>query len=85
MKQVFQELNQMVQDGAVDQYCIGGSVGYICYTEPFATDDVDVFVLLSQTSFLVSLAPIYRWAEQHGFEPDGVTPPVLVRWPRCGC
>ena len=70
MREVFQELNQMVQQNVIDQYCIGGSVGYICYVEPFFTEDIDVFVLLPQTSLLVSLAPIYRYAEQHGFEPE---------------
>jgi len=70
MQRVFQELNRMVQEGVVDQYAVGGSVGYICYVEPFFTEDIDVFVLLPQTSILVSMAPIYAWAAKRGFEPD---------------
>ena len=35
----------MVHDGEVLNYAIGGAIGAVFYIEPFATQDVDVFVM----------------------------------------
>ena len=43
MKPVFKLLNEMVRDGAIPNYAIGGAIGAVFYVEPFATQDVDVF------------------------------------------
>jgi len=44
MKAVFQLLNAMVHDGEVQNYAIGGAIAAVFYVEPFATQDIDVFV-----------------------------------------
>lgn len=46
MKQVFRLLNEMLRDGAIPNYAIGGAIGAVFYVEPFATQDVGVFVLM---------------------------------------
>ncbi len=43
----------------------------VFWSEPVPTFDLDVFVLLPDTSSLiVSLDPIYRWTEANGYEAD---------------
>lgn len=37
------------------------------WSEPTATFDLDVFVLIRQEGLLVSLDPIYRWAHERGY------------------
>src|SRR5688572_4208110 len=44
----------------------------IFWTEPVPTFDLDVFVLLpAEGTVLVSLNPIYRWAEANGYASEG--------------
>jgi hypothetical protein len=47
VKEVFQVLNQMSRDGVIPNYAIGGAIGAVFYVEPFATQDIDVFVLMT--------------------------------------
>ena len=42
--QIIALVNQMVADGVIDHYAIGGAVGATFYLEPVATLDVDIFV-----------------------------------------
>lgn len=62
----------MRDEGLVTDYAIGGATAVLFYAEPTRTYDVDVFVLLptAEQSVIVSLAPIYRWAESQGFSVD---------------
>lgn len=43
MKETLQVLNQMVADGVIDGYVIGGAIAATYYLEPIDTDDLDVF------------------------------------------
>ena len=40
MKQVFGVLNEMVRDGALEDYAVAGAIGAMFYVEPFSTQDV---------------------------------------------
>ena len=42
MKQVFRVLNDMVRDGAIPNYAIGGAIGAVFDVESFSTQDLDV-------------------------------------------
>jgi len=65
-------VEQMKREGVLIDYAIGGAMALVFWTEPVPTFDVDVFVLLPGTSSLiVSLDPIYRWAEANGYVADG--------------
>lgn len=72
MADVFRVLAQMREEGVVTDYAIGGATAVLFYAEPTRTYDVDVFALLpsGDQSLLVSLAPVYRWAESQGFTVD---------------
>lgn len=60
-------LNEMKADGVVSEYAIGGAIAVIFWSEPTATFDIDVFVLMEQAGMLVSLDAIYSWARAHGY------------------
>ena len=58
-------------EGVVTEYAVGGAMAIVFWTEPVPTFDLDVFVLLPESSsLLVSLDPIYRWAEANGYPAD---------------
>ena len=40
MKETFAVLNQMVADGAIEDYALAGAVGAMFYVEPFSTRDI---------------------------------------------
>jgi predicted nucleotidyltransferase len=66
---VFRELNDLKTTGLVRNYAIGGATAALFYAEPARTYDVDVFVLLPTkvSTLLVSLEPLYDWAQRRGF------------------
>jgi hypothetical protein len=66
----FSVINQMVADGVIEKYAIGGATGAFFYIEPDFTYDVDVFCVLSvvETDAIVSLSPIYRYLESKGYK-----------------
>ena len=62
----------MRDEGVVRDYAIGGATAVLFYAEPTRTYDVDVFALLPSMdpSALLTLAPVYRWAQSRGFTVD---------------
>lgn len=67
MKSVFKLLNDMVRDGAIPDYAIGGAIAAVFYVEPFATQDVDVFVMMeTEASGLVTTIPGWTYLNNRG-------------------
>lgn len=67
---VFRVLNEMMAEGVVDDYAIGGAMAVLFYAEPTRTYDLDVFVLLPPSGrSIVVLTPLYDWMRGKGFEP----------------
>jgi len=81
MKQVLQALNQLVSDGVIGSYAIGGAIGASFYIPAVQTEDVDAFVFLpSSSGQLVILTPVYEGLVRLG----GVVEREYVRfgdWP----
>jgi len=72
MKETLKVINQMVKDGVIEEYAIGGAVAAIYYLEPFDTADLDIFVQVNATgSDLTILAPIYDYLVEQGYEAKG--------------
>lgn len=70
MEKTLQVLNRLKAERVVSDYAIGGGIAVLFYMEPFATFDLDVFILLpEEAGLLVSLAPLYTWLGEHGYEP----------------
>ena len=82
MRDTFIVLNQMVSDGVISRYALGGAVGATFYLEPVATLDVDIFVFLGEntSSALLSLGPIYDYALARGYRAEGEHL-VIGDWP----
>lgn len=64
MEKVVQTLDEMVQDGLIEDYVIGGATAVLYYSIPhFITEDIDVFVYMkgSKNSPLIDLSPLYNY------------------------
>lgn len=82
MKKVFQVLNQMVRDGEVPDYAIGGAIAAVFYVEPFATQDLDVFVMMDvEASGLVTQVPSWDYLRQRGYTEIRNEAVVVEDWP----
>lgn len=52
-----------------ENYALGGASAVIFYTEPIATQDVDIFISIkNKADDLMILAPIYEYASKHKFQ-----------------
>jgi hypothetical protein len=80
VKEVALLLNEMQAAGVITNYALFGATAQMRYTEPVATLDADVLVMLPGGSSLQSLAPIYRYCESRGYSPQGERITV-GRWP----
>lgn len=80
MKQVFAVLNEMVRDGALEDYAVAGAIGAMFYVEPFSTQDIDVLVMTPQDRIVIEL-PGIDYLKAHGyteFRNEGI---VIEDWP----
>ncbi len=70
MHQVCDVLEQLIVDGALSRYAIGGATAAGFHGEPLATRDIDVFVFLEpdEHRILVSLEPLYQHLSKLGFD-----------------
>jgi hypothetical protein len=72
MKETLKVINELVKDGVIVTYAIGGAVAAIYYLEPFDTADLDVFVQVSSPgSGFVILTPIYEYLIERGYKAKG--------------
>jgi len=80
MREVAQLLNEMRAEGAITEYALFGAVAQMRYTEPVATLDADVLVVLPSAEGLDVLAPIYEFCARKGYAPEGESVRVGA-WP----
>lgn len=63
----------MVADGIIKDYAVGGAIAASFYVEPFATEDLDIFVHLAvETRMFMELEPIYEYLKNKGYAPKNV-------------
>jgi hypothetical protein len=68
MEKTLEIINQMQREGLFSKYAIGGGIAALFYIEPITTFDLDIFILLPETTGgIVSLASIYTWSEKKGY------------------
>jgi len=82
MKETLQIINQMLVDGVIRKYAIGGAVGATFYLEPSATLDIDIFVSFETAPgrALILLSPIYDYLKARGCREEGEHV-VIGGWP----
>jgi hypothetical protein len=69
MQAVCDILEQLLREGLVIRYAVGGATAAGFHGEPLAPRDVDVFVFLDppEGSLLVTLDPVFRRLDELGF------------------
>lgn len=68
MEKTLQVLNELEQKKIISRYAIGGAIGATFYVEPILSFDLDIFVILPQTSSgLLILTPIYQALQSMGY------------------
>ena len=82
IKDTIAAINQMLADGIIEHYAIGGAVGATFYLEPVATLDVDVFITFRPEagSSLASPQPIFDYFKARGGRMEGEYI-VVAGWP----
>lgn len=64
-------VGQLRDEGVIFEYAIGGAMAMVFWSEPVATYDLDIFVLMPANSGrLISLAPLYEWAARRGHQVE---------------
>jgi len=77
MQAVCDILEQLLQEGVLRQYAIGGATAAGFHGEPLATRDIDVFVFSDPVpgQLLVTLSPVFSRLKELGFsefEEEGI-------------
>ena len=69
MQKVCDVLEQLLAEGGIQKYAIGGATAAGFHGEPLATRDIDVFCYLDlpEGAFLVTLDPIFKKLAEFGF------------------
>jgi hypothetical protein len=80
MKEVAQLLNEMCGEGVITNYALFGAVAQMRYTEPVATLDADVLVVIPSAERLDVLSPIYDFCARKGYTLEGESVRVGA-WP----
>ncbi|MDD5672837.1 MAG: hypothetical protein PHC61_01620 [Chitinivibrionales bacterium] len=71
MEKTIQMIVQAQNAGLFSSYAIGGGIAALFYIEPVATFDLDIFIILPESSSpLISLSPIYSWFSDRGYKPS---------------
>ncbi len=82
IKDTIATINQMLTDGIIEHYAIGGAVGATFYLEPVATLDVDVFITFRPEAgrLLASPQPIFDYLKARGgkMESEYI---IIAGWP----
>jgi len=69
MKSTLEKLNELLNEGIIEKFAIGGGIGHFYYIEAGTTYDLDIMVLMkAQSSQLLSLNPLYDWARSHNYK-----------------
>ena len=72
VEKTLKTLNNLVNEGLLKQYAIGGGIAVLFYAEPILTYDLDVFCLLPrEQDNLISLSPIYQYLLEKGYKTEG--------------
>ena len=80
MKETFAVLNQMVKDGAIEDYAVAGAIGAMFYVEPFSTEDLDVLVMTPEDRLVIEL-PGWEYLKARGYTEIRKEGIVVEGWP----
>jgi hypothetical protein len=66
-------IDRVISDGVIENYALGDATAVIFYTEPIATEDIDVFVHIRRAgqSVLMEFQPLFDYLRENGYEIKG--------------
>ena len=65
-------INQLAKKGVIKNYALGGATAVIFYTEPIATEDLDIFVhIRAGGNPLMEFQPIFDFLRENGYGMKG--------------
>lgn len=67
LKRALKLANEMEKKGIIGKYAIGGAIGAIYWTEPFATKDLDLFLQVPVSSGGLLLMPFFDYLVKKGY------------------
>jgi hypothetical protein len=71
MEKTLRAVEKAKEAGLFSSYAIGGGIAALFYIEPVATFDLDIFIVLPESSSpLISLSPVYSWFSDRGYKPS---------------
>jgi len=71
MREVAELLNAMREAGAIGEYALFGAAAQMRYTEPVATLDADVLVVVPQPEKMDVLQGVYHFCREKGYHSEG--------------
>ena len=86
IKETVEIINAMEAAGVIGRYAIAGAVAAYNYVEPAVTDDLDILISFREPhqqtdAGLVTLAPIFSYLKQRGFDQHRKEGIVIAGWP----
>lgn len=71
MKKTLEKINELVSNGIIKNYAIGGGMGQFYYIEAGTTYDLDIMLELHiEDNPLNPLKDIYQWARKENYVED---------------
>lgn len=68
MEDTLRIINELEAERIIGRYAIGGAIGFLFYTEPALTEDLDIFCYFPlQRERLINLGPLYAWLAARGY------------------
>lgn len=65
MQQVISTLEEMVEEGIISDFVIGGATALIYFSSPTFTEDIDVFIYLKEaTGPIIDIGPVYSFLKE---------------------
>ncbi|MEW6096960.1 MAG: hypothetical protein AB1567_10645 [bacterium] len=74
MRKTLEVINELKDKGLIKDYAIGGAIGALRWTQPFFTEDLDIFIICEKESKekeLIILTPIYEYLKKKGYPWKG--------------
>ncbi len=68
MKKAFTVINSLIDEKIIVKYALAGSFATLFYIEPTVTYDLDILVVVNNTSMLEPLKELYNWARSRNYE-----------------
>lgn len=71
MEKALKVINDLLKQGIIKKYAIGGGIAAIFYMEPILTYDIDIFVVpAKENDGLLVLSTLYEYLKKKGYYPD---------------